>query len=335
MEKISTNLVAWYNENQRELPWRENRDAYRVWISEIMLQQTRVEAVKPYFERFIKELPTLIDLAKAEDDQLHKLWEGLGYYSRVRNMKKAAIVCVEQYGGKLPDSYELLLNLPGIGPYTAGAIASIAYKEKVCAIDGNVMRVYARLYDVHEDILLEKTKKRIHECMKQDLYEDMGIMNQALMDLGAGICVPGNPRCNICPLSKFCLAYQKGTMNALPIRIRKIKRKSEKYSVFVYICNGKVLLHKRPKDGLLAGLYEFILVEGHHTKKMHPEAKYLGMHKHLFSHREWNLKGFLIECDMMFEKEDCKWVSIAEIENIYSIPSAFQKYKNALLEMFE
>lgn len=335
MEKISTCLTKWYEENKRDLPWRENRDAYRVWVSEIMLQQTKVEAVKPYFTRFIDALANIEALANAEDDYLNKLWEGLGYYSRVRNMKKAAITCCEQYHGKLPSSYEELVKLSGIGPYTAGAIASIAYHEQVCAVDGNVLRVYARLFAIEENILSTKTKERITELIKMDMAEDMGIFNQALMDLGAGICIPNaQPRCNICPLNSFCLAYQKGLQNILPIRIKKIKRSSEKYTILIYTCKHKVLLHKRADTGLLAGLYEFVSEEGHRKKSDFKNAVYLGKHKHIFSHKEWDMKGFLIECDECFEKEGYFWADILSVENIYSIPTAFKYYRDQFLELY-
>lgn len=335
MKKISDSLITWYEENKRELPWRENRDAYRVWVSEIMLQQTRVEAVKPYYERFLKELPTIQALASVDDDRLAKLWEGLGYYSRVRNMKKAAITCCEQYNGQLPSTYDELLSLSGIGPHTAGAIASIAFQQQVCAIDGNVMRVYARLFAVEDDILLEKTKKKIQSLIELDMAEDMGIFNQALMDLGAGICVPNTtPRCNICPLSQFCLAYKQGLQNQLPNRVRKIKRSSEKYTVLIYTCQGKVLLHKRADTGLLAGLYEFVLEPGHKKKSDFENAEYLGKYKHVFSHKDWNMKGFLIECDECFEKEGYFWTDIIMVENFYSIPSAFSYYKDQFLQLY-
>lgn len=336
MEKISELLIAWYAENKRDLPWRMNRDAYRVWISEIMLQQTRVEAVKPYYEVFLAKYPDVLALANADDDELSKVWEGLGYYSRVRNMKKAAMQCVSQYGAKLPNTYEELLTLSGIGPYTAAAIASIAYRQQVCAIDGNLMRVYARLFAFEKDILLPQSKQAIQALMEQDLAQDMGIMNQALMDLGASICLPnGNPRCNICPLQHVCKAYACGKQNTLPIRIKKQRRKQEKYSVLVYECKGQFLLHKREDKGLLAGLYEFVLVDTHKTKKDFDQAISLGRYKHIFSHKEWNMKGFLIQCDTCFEKEGYFWCSKQDIENKYSIPSAFQYYKNKVFEILE
>lgn len=334
MKKISECVVNWYNENKRDLPWRENRDPYRVWVSEIMLQQTRVEAVKPYFERFMEQFDSVERLALADEDQLYKVWEGLGYYSRVRNMKKAAQICVEHYQGKLPVDYDELLRLPGIGPYTAGAIASIAYQAKVCAIDGNVMRIYARLFALEDNIISEAFKKKTANLIQKDMAKDMGIFNQGLMDLGATICLPnGNPRCNICPLNDLCQAYAQGKQNRLPNRIKKTKRKVEKLTVEIYEFNDQVLLHRRSEKGLLAGLYEFVSVEGHKVKKDYPkQTQYLGKTRHVFSHRIWEMKGFLIPCEQCFEKEGYFWDSIHQIENVYSIPSAFQFYKEKLLK---
>jgi A/G-specific adenine glycosylase len=328
MNKISDILIAWYQKNKRDLPWRRNTNAYYIWVSEIMLQQTRVEAVKPYFERFISALPTITDLALVEDDALMKLWEGLGYYSRVRNMKKAAIVCLEKYDSKLPTTYEQLLELPGIGPYTAGAIASIAFKEPACAIDGNVLRVYARLFAIEKDILQESTKKEIKAIMEQDLAEDMGEMNQALMDFGSSICIGnGNPRCNICPLIKKCLAYQDGKIHLLPIRRKQKQRRKEKYTIAIYTFEDEVLIHKRKDQGLLAGVYEFMTLDNHYAKKDFPKAKYLGKYKHVFSHIEWDMKGFVIPVKEKFIKDDFIWVKVSDLEKYYTIPGAFQPYK--------
>lgn len=329
MEKISDTLLTWYNQNKRDLPWRRNKNAYYIWVSEIMLQQTRVEAVKPYFARFIEALPTVHDLATVEDDVLMKLWEGLGYYSRVRNMKKAAIICDQKYAGRLPNTYSKLLELPGIGPYTAGAIASIAFHEPVCAIDGNVLRVYARLFAIEKDILQEKTKREIQVIMEQDLAGNMGDMNQALMDFGSSICIGnGNPRCNICPFVDRCLAYQEGKVNVLPIRKKNKKRKKEKYTIVIYIYKDEVLVHKRDTKGVLSGLYEFVTLENHYTKKDFPEAIYLGKYKHIFSHLEWDMKGFLISAKDRFIKDDYIWVKIVDLEKHYSIPGAFKSYKD-------
>lgn len=331
MEKISDILLTWYQANKRDLPWRKNKNAYYVWISEIMLQQTRVEAVKPYFKRFIETLPTIEDLANVEEDRLLKLWEGLGYYSRVRNMQKAARVCVEKYDSKLPKEYDELLQLPGIGPYTAGAIASIAYSKPVCAIDGNVLRVYARLFAIEEDILKESTKKKVQAIMEQDLAKDMGDMNQALMDFGSAICIAnGSVRCNICPLQEKCQAYQLGKVHLLPIRKKKKVRSKKKYTIVIYTCQNHVLIHKRPNTGLLASLYEFTTLENHYPKKEFPKSTYLGKYTHVFSHIEWDMKGFIVPVDNMFEKPGYIWVKQEDLDTKYSIPGAFKPYQEKI-----
>lgn len=331
MDKISDILLNWYQENKRDLPWRANKNAYYIWVSEIMLQQTRVEAVKPYFQRFLTTLPTILDLALVEEDALLKLWEGLGYYSRVKNMQKAAKICMEKYDGKLPKEYEQLLTLPGIGPYTAGAIASIAYGKQVCAIDGNVLRVYARLFAIEKDILNGKTRNEIQAIMEQDMASDMGEMNQALMDFGSSICIGnGAVRCNICPLQKKCQAYALGKVHVLPIRKKKKARTKKKYTIVIYTCKQYVLIHKRDATGLLSGLYEFVTLENHYRKKDFTKSKYLGKYKHVFSHVEWDMKGFLVEVDERFEKEGYKWVPLEELETTYSIPGAFQPYRQQI-----
>lgn len=334
-KKISELLCDWYAENARELPWRIHRTPYSVWVSEIMLQQTKVEAVKPYFHRFMETFPTIADLANADEDLLLKVWEGLGYYSRVKNMQKAAKQCMELYDGELPDTYEKLLSLSGIGPYTAGAIASIAYHQPVCAIDGNVLRVYARLFCVKEDILKKTTQDKIHELIKQDMASDMGVMNQAIMDLGASICIPnGNVRCNICPLTSVCKAYETHSVNSLPVRIKKMKRKVLKYTVMIYTCKGYVAIHKR-SEGVLNGLYEFCLLEGHLTKKENPDCMYLGRSKHIFSHMEWHMKGFLKEVDRKIDMDGYKWVKVSELKNVYSIPKAYAFYLDKLYSLYQ
>lgn len=331
MEKISDILITWYQENKRDLPWRENKNAYYVWVSEIMLQQTRVEAVKPYFKRFITTLPTIEDLANVDEDRLLKLWEGLGYYSRVRNMQKAAIQCVENYNGKLPEEYDELIELPGIGPYTAGAIASIAYGKPVCAIDGNVLRVYARLFAIEKDILQTSTKKEIQAIMEQDLAKDMGDMNQALMDFGSSICIAnGTVRCNICPLQQNCQAYQLGKVHILPIRKKKKARSKKKYTIVIYTCKEYVLIHKRDPSGLLAGLYEFKTLENHHPKREFPKSTYLGKYTHIFSHVEWDMKGFLVPVEKMFEEPGYIWVKQETLDTKYSIPGAFKPYQEKI-----
>lgn len=339
-EQFTNNLLAWYDCNARILPWREQPEPYRVWVSEIMLQQTRVEAVKPFFERFMNALPSLFHLAQASDDELAKLWEGLGYYNRVRNMKKCAIQCVEKYGGKLPDTYEELLTLPGIGAYTAGAIASIAFKQCVPAVDGNVLRVFSRVLVSEDDILKERTKKKFQNIIQDYIPVDRSdAFNQALMELGAMICVPNAaPRCNICPVANVCLGYQRGEAHRLPNKTEKKARRIEKKTILIVVCKNEILLYQRPQEGLLAGLYEFYLVNKeitrNHIKEALPTAhinKIVTLHKakHIFSHIEWHMKGYLVEIEA--KTIQGVWCEIEDIERVYAIPTALKVYREALM----
>ena len=261
-------LLLWYRTNARDLPWRRQPAPYRVWVSEIMLQQTRVEAVKPYFARFMEAYPEISDLARAEEGQLMKLWEGLGYYSRARNLKKAAQAAVEQYEGCLPADFEKLKKLPGIGPYTAGAIASIAFQLPVPAVDGNVLRVMMRLLADRQDIARPDVKKQVEEKLKKVIPGDCpGEFNQALMELGALICVPnGSPKCAECPWEGLCLANRKGLTGEIPFKSPKKARRIEDRTVFLIQSEGKTGVRKRGEQGLLAGLYEFPSLEGKLTK---------------------------------------------------------------------
>ena len=340
IEKFREQLLNWYDENRRILPWREDATPYRVWVSEIMLQQTRVEAVKPYFERFVKELPTLQDLSVASDDTLFKLWEGLGYYNRVMNMKKCTIECVEKHGGNLPSTYDELIQLPGIGAYTAGAIASIAYKQKVPAVDGNVLRVFSRVLISEDDILKESTKRKFQKIIMEYLPEDRSdAFNQALMEIGALICVPNAaPRCNICPVASECMGYQSGDAHRLPNKAVKKARKIDKKTVLVITYQNQVHLCQREEKGLLAGLYEFDVYEGYLTKnQIRDQFKgnikrmtALEDTKHIFSHVEWHMKGYLIELND--KTIDGIWCTKKEIEETYAIPTAYKVYKKAWLE---
>ena len=229
LEGIVDPLLNWYQKNKRKLPWREGKNAYLIWVSEIMLQQTRIEAVKRYYARFMKELPTIQHLANVEEQKLLKLWEGLGYYNRARNLKKAAQVIEKEYKGQMPKQYEELLNLPGIGEYTAGAIASIAYGQKVPAVDGNVLRVISRIIGSKKDILLSGTKKEMTEKIKTIMPKQAGEFNEALMELGEIICIPnGEPYCDKCPLCHKCIAYKDGLTGEIPVREKKMNRKKEK-----------------------------------------------------------------------------------------------------------
>ncbi len=336
-EEICDALLNWYYHHARILPWREEPTPYRVWISEIMLQQTRVEAVKPYYDRFMETLPTMKDLAEVDDEILMKLWEGLGYYNRARNLKKTAKIVMEQYGGQMPRDYEKLLELPGIGEYTAGAIGSIAYGLDVPAVDGNVLRVITRLTECYEDILKQKTKKevmlRLSEIMPKGKSGDM---NQALMELGATVCIPnGKPHCEECPWDTRCLAYKKDLTDQIPVKTPKKERRKEEKTVFLLEYQNKVALHKRPEVGLLSGLWEFPNVEGklneeelYHFLKQHGVKEYemIGEYegKHIFSHVEWHMKGKRVRLQEEIKGLDCIWVSKEEMEEHYAIPSAFE-----------
>ena len=341
LNKIITPLLNWYRQNKRELPWRDQNNAYYTWVSEIMLQQTRVEAVKPYFQRFTEELPDVRALAECPEEKLLKLWEGLGYYNRVRNMQKAACQVVELYNGVLPASYEELLSLKGIGSYTAGAIASIAYGLPIPAVDGNVLRVITRIQEDAGDIMKQSVKKQIETELKDVMPEVVpGDFNQALMELGAVICVPnGQPKCEECPVSFCCQAFHHGTIEKYPVKAQKKLRKIEKRTVLVIQDGNYTALKKRLDQGLLAGLYELPNTEGHLSQKEALEkVKALGLEplyieplpkaKHIFSHIEWRMTGYRIRVAAL-EKKHTQGLIFAdrkESHRQYAIPSAFSAY---------
>jgi A/G-specific adenine glycosylase len=304
-------LVDWYKRGHRDLPWRRTRDPYRIWISEIMLQQTRVEAVIPYYERFLTALPTIRDLAECPEDELMKLWEGLGYYSRARNLKKAAQVIMENYGGKMPADHDAILSLPGIGPYTAGAISSIAFGLPFSAVDGNALRILTRVACDGRNIAEEKTKKAITADLDQDMQEGKwdfgpGDLNQAMMELGATVCLPnGEPQCQACPWREQCLARQRKCIHDYPVKSKPKARRIEERTILLIRDGDRVLLRKRPDKGLLAGLYEFPGLEGHVSEKDALEyARGLGLDplqvetgeeaRHIFSHVEWRMTSYVI-----------------------------------------
>lgn len=328
-------LLSWYHQNRRILPWRENPEPYRVWISEIMLQQTRVEAVKPYFDRFMEALPGVEELGKVSEDRLLKLWEGLGYYSRARNLKKAAELLIEKYGGKLPSSYEELKALPGIGSYTAGAIASIAFQIPVPAVDGNVLRVISRLTGSMEDITKQSVKKDMEELIKGVMpKEDPGSYNQALIEAGAIVCVPnGAPLCGSCPLFSLCLARQKDLTGVIPVKAPKKERRTEDRTILILTKGERVAIRKRDDTGLLASLYELPGLEGRIPEEQIKET--LGVKeakitplpeaKHIFSHVEWHMTGYWVELTEE-PKGDYLWVTPEEIKKTYSLPGAFKAY---------
>lgn len=325
-------LLNWYRKNARALPWRKTRDAYRIWISEIMLQQTRVEAVKFYYARFLAACPDVYALAAIDDDALNKLWEGLGYYTRARNLKKTAQVVVSEFDGVLPKSDETLLTLPGIGAYTAGAVASIAYNIPVPAVDGNVLRVMARLFDDPAPIDDAHVKQRVRDTLLLHMPKDCpGAFNQAMMELGATVCVPnGAPHCDVCPVSAFCLSKQNGTQDALPVKSAKKPRRIEEKTVFVLTKNGCPVVCQRPDRGLLASLFQLPDTAG----RLSPEqmAAFVGDRgghitgeiriydrRHIFTHVEWRMRVFSAEASFSVLPDGWQYLT----EN-HALPTAYR-----------
>lgn len=348
IRKMTPFLLQWYEKNRRILPWRENPVPYYVWISEIMLQQTRVEAVKPYFARFIGKLPDISALAQVEEEVLLKLWEGLGYYNRARNLQKAARIIVEQYGGEMPSDYEKLLELPGIGSYTAGAIASIAFGSCVPAVDGNVLRVLARMMADDRDILKQSVKKSVEELLLKSMPEaEPAAFNQAMMEIGAMVCLPnGEPKCEGCPLASFCLAHEQGNELSYPVKkAKKVRRIEERTVLIVHEnCGGteKFAIEKRPEEGLLAGLYEFPNLEGKLTEKeafacvekwgyVVERVQSLAPAKHIFSHVEWHMCGYEMWISRKEEVlKELLFVELSQMKEEYPLPNAFTAYKKWL-----
>lgn len=342
-------LLQWYDGNARILPWREQPRAYYVWVSEIMLQQTRVEAVKPYYERFLNAFPTIKDLAEAEEETLLKMWEGLGYYNRARNLHKAAKQMMDSYDGKVPDCYEELLKLSGIGSYTAGAVASIAYKQAVPAVDGNVLRIFARVRMDEADILDAKVKKRLEEEIKAIMPQERpGDFNQAMMELGAVVCIPnGEPKCEQCPWYAMCQARIQRCTREYPKKKAKKARQIEDRTILIIQDERKVALRKRPAKGLLAGMYEFPSIEGKCTQEQVIRyLKDIGLQairirkleesKHIFTHKEWHMLGYEIKVDELETSELSKkqtgflFVEPSLTQEYYPIPSAFEAYTKYL-----
>lgn len=343
-------LLKWFEVSARTMPWRSNPEPYWVWVSEIMLQQTRVEAVRAYFDRFIAALPNIESLANIEDEKLMKLWEGLGYYSRARNLKKAAIVCVEQYHGELPRTYEALLKLPGIGSYTAGAIASIAYEQEVPAVDGNVLRVISRLLAWEEDITKQSVKRKMEaallELMKR-VHPNPRTFTAALMELGALVCIPnGAPCCMECPWKSICLARIQKKVERIPVKKKKIVRKIEERTVFLIQDGDLTAIKKRPSTGLLAGLYELPNIEGFYSEqevkriweeklKLPLTVERLKDGKHIFSHIEWHMQAYrviipkILEQNKLLREQEGElfFVTQEELNTNYALPNAFKTWK--------
>ena len=340
-------LLPWYRENHRCLPWRETKEPYHIWLSEIMLQQTRVEAVKGYYARFLAALPTVEALANCDDDALHKLWEGLGYYSRVRNLKKAAQVIQERYNGQFPREYDAVLALPGIGEYTAGAICSIAFDLPVPAVDGNVLRVFSRLYN-DPGVITEPTVKKAFTArvMEHQPPEKAGDYNQALMELGALVCVPnGAPLCGQCPLAEVCLARAAGTIAQLPQKAKPKPRKIVPVTLALVESPAGFLVQQRPQKGLLAGLWQPVLWEDEHLLQAEVLARLaaLGLDtgtaapaalpaaKHIFTHIEWLMSGVQLHVPVQSAPAGYVWASREQLRTTYTLPGAFRAYKPLLL----
>ena len=335
---LSSDLLQWYDLNSaaRALPWRGERDPYRIWLSEIMLQQTRVEAVKGYYARFLQALPTVGALANAGDEQLHKLWEGLGYYSRVRNLKKAALVIMEKHSGVFPRKYEDVLDLPGIGEYTAGAVCSIAFDQPTPAVDGNVLRVAARLWDDTTPIDNLAFKKKVQKALTDIYPERAGDFTQALMELGATVCGPNRkPDCDSCPCGSICYARINGAAEELPVKTPKKDRRIEEKTVFILHCDHRYALQKRPNKGLLAGLWQFPNVAGTltldqalaHVEQMGIKPKEILRtveRKHIFTHIEWKLHGVYVEASNT--NDEYIWLNVEQIRSQTALPTAFRQF---------
>ncbi len=329
-------LLPWYEANRRDLPWRQDKEPYHIWVSEIMLQQTRVEAVKGYYARFLEVLPTISALAECDDELLHKLWEGLGYYSRVKNLKMAAQQVMREYGGVFPREYSQVLALPGIGEYTAGAICSIAFNQPTPAVDGNVLRVISRITDDNTPIDLPAFKRSVHQRLSAVYPNAAGDFTQALMELGATVCGPNRPPdCANCPCKGFCLGYLRGTAEKLPVKSPKRGRKTEERTVFILCCDGRFALQKRPDKGLLAGLWQFPNVPGkldmqaalEQVEQFGVKSKEIRLQverKHIFTHIEWDMRG--IYMDVANRCDAFAWLTADEINAQVALPTAFRLF---------
>lgn len=334
--KLPAALLPWYRAHHRPLPWREDREPYHIWLSEVMLQQTRVEAVKGYYARFLAALPTIAALADADDALLLKLWEGLGYYSRVRNLKKAAQCIMQRYGGTFPTDYRSIRALPGIGDYTAGAICSICFEMPVAAVDGNVLRVYARLTADRTPIDSVPLRSSVARRLEAIYPSEAGLFTQALMELGATVCLPnGRPLCESCPCSGFCAAFARQLQQELPLRTPKRPRKTACKTVFILSCRGHFALVKRDERGLLAGMWQFPEAQGLlSTQEALAAVRDMGLtvcdisrqtdKKHIFTHIQWDMRGYYLEvtdtCDAF------SWQTPEQIEREAALPTAFRQF---------
>jgi A/G-specific adenine glycosylase len=330
MSRLSSRLLAWYHTNKRTLPWRGHPSAYAVWVSEIMLQQTRVEAVIPYFERWMRLFPTVQELANASEHDVLNAWEGLGYYSRARNLHNAAKIVADLYEGEMPRDLDQLRKLPGIGRYTLGAIASIAFGMDVAALDGNIKRVYARIFDLEVAVDSPAGEKILWELAEKNLPKGhAGDYNQALMDLGATICIPKNPRCLICPVMKLCKARQNGTQNQRPVKTPKKEVPHYVHAAGVIVQRGRVLLAQRPSEGLLGGMWEFpngrvdgdpaaelpkALKAGYELRVKSRRQESISVVEHGYSHFSVTVHVFPCELISSPKETNLKWVSLNKLD---------------------
>ena len=340
LEQLPIPLLLWYREHKRTLPWRSDPTPYHVWVSEIMLQQTRVVAVLDYYRRFMETVPTVAELAALPEDQLMKLWQGLGYYSRARNLQKAALQIVQNHQGVFPNTYEDIRELAGVGDYTAGAISSIAFGLPRPAVDGNVLRVTSRITGDTDDITTPAMKKKVTAELAEIIPLDApGDFNQAMMELGATVCLPnGAPLCDQCPAAEFCRAHLEDTTDKIPVKAPKKPRRIEARTVFLIFHGDSVALRRRPKKGLLAGLWEYPN-ESEHVDSF-PAAwgiTPLSMEKggtgtHIFTHIEWHMTAQVIEAADDTLPEGWVWADRAGLRDIYAVPNAFQNFSSAVAD---
>ncbi|MDE6259974.1 MAG: A/G-specific adenine glycosylase [Oscillospiraceae bacterium] len=332
LERLPIPLLEWFRDNARRLPWRDDPTPYHVWLSEIMLQQTRVAAVLDYYKRFLEDAPDVAALAALPEERLMKLWQGLGYYSRARNLQKAAKVIVEDYGGTFPPDYAAIRALPGVGDYTAGAICSIAFGQAVPAVDGNVLRVYARIVGDDGDISTPQMKEKVTQALEAVIpVSAAGAFNQALMELGATVCLPrGAPLCDRCPAKGFCAALAQNRIGELPVKAPKKPRRVEERTVWLIFHADRVALRRRPTRGLLAGLWEFPNEPGVGPL---PGAwgiealtqEYAGQAKHIFTHIEWHMALRAVEAASDELPDRWVWADRMELEQKYAVPNAFDR----------
>lgn len=343
--KFQNDLINWYQTNQRDLPWRKDQNPYKIWVSEVMLQQTQVSTVIPYFNRFMKKYPTIEDLAKAPLEDVLKMWEGLGYYSRARNLHHAANTVVERYHGQIPQDPKALGELKGVGPYTMGAILSIAFHKPEPAVDGNVMRVLSRVFKIEENIAESRTKRLFEQLVRHIIsIEDPSSFNQGLMELGALICTPKSPDCTACPLQTYCQANKADMTEQLPIKSKPKKKQRHAYAVLLIKNDaGDYVIEKRGESGLLAGLWQFPMVPIDEIGFEHMEhwlyAEYglpvkikeqKGTTKHIFTHLIWDLAVYTATTGAIhLTDERLKLVSVDNLDT-YPFPASHLKMRRFL-----